>query len=180
MGFAAMGSSATSTPAGVDGGAPFVIHTFEHRAYPVPPDRPFTIGRDSACDIKVNEVAVSRRHAEVQQEEGRFTLVPTGSTTTILNGTPLTDPQPLHEGDTFFVGTMKFIFTRDRLPVAMAVARPAHRERVVEDRRPTLTFPTQPAVMPPGESRAALWVALVVVIALAAAVAYWLTAAPRR
>ncbi len=124
---------------------PYLIHSYEHRAYPLMPDRPLSVGRDTSCDIAVNEVAVSRHHAEIKWEGDDFVLYPTGSTGTILNGVPLVAPQSLHEGDTFLVGTMKFVFTCGRLPVAMKIAGPAQRASTVEARRPTLTFPAQPA-----------------------------------
>lgn len=158
------------------GGVPFVIHTYEHRAYRLPGDRPFIIGRDSACDITVNEVAVSRRHAEIQPSGEGFAIVGTGSTPTFVNGMPLAAAHELAEGDVILVGTMKFTYTRERLPVAMAIAAPARRESRVDDRRPTLTFPTQPAApeFTSGGARAGLWVALGTVVATAAAAAAWL------
>lgn len=125
-------------------GTPYLIHAFEHRAYPIPGNRPLLIGRETACDITVNEVAVSRHHAEVRQDGESFLLHPVGSTTTVMNSLPVLEPQPLSEGSTFMVGSMKFVFTRERLPVAMKIATPMVRPTTVDDRRPTLTFPGQP------------------------------------
>lgn len=141
-----MGAAIESDQAG---GVPFLIHTYEHRAYALREDRPFTIGRDSACDIRVNEVSVSRRHAEIRMEDGQLMLFGVGATGMLINGFPLTAPHALQPGDLLMVGTMKFSFTTDRLPTGMAVARPVHRDRMVEDRRPTLTFPTQPGLPSP-------------------------------
>ena len=122
----------------------YLIHIYEHRAYPLTGEHPFTIGRDAGCDIMVNEVSVSRHHAELRFEGGDYVVYSTGSTPTLLNDIPLTGPYSLREGDAFLVGTMKFVFTHERLPVAMAVAHPApHPEVGVDDRRPTLTFPLQ-------------------------------------
>ncbi|HEV2643526.1 MAG TPA: FHA domain-containing protein [Candidatus Elarobacter sp.] len=157
-------------------GQPYLIHSFEHRAYPIPADRPISIGRDTACDITVNEVAVSRHHAEVRQEGDSFVLYPVGSTSTVMNAMPLAAPQPLHEGDTFLIGTMKFMFTRERLPVAMRIAGPPDRMSSVDDRRPTLTFPAQPTapeIVQPASSRGPL-IVMIVAIVIVAAVAYWM------
>lgn len=162
-------------------GTPYLIHSYEHRAYPLISDRPFTLGRDTACDISVNEVAVSRHHAEVTAEGDNFVLRPTGSTTTILNGMPLEGAHTLQEGDTFMVGTMKFVFTRDRLPVAMGIARPAARLGTVDDRRPTLTFamqPNAPTVKSEG-SKAGMWVTIIIALAILAGIAYYVAGARR-
>lgn len=157
-------------------GTPYLIHAFEHKAYPIPPDRPLSIGRETACDITVNEVAVSRHHAEVRQEGDAFMLHPVGSTSTVMDALPVIEPQPLQEGSTFLVGSMKFIFTRDRLPVAMKIATPVDRPATVDGRRPTLTFRGQPNApeqkqASTGSARLAL-ISLVVLIALAG-ISYW-------
>ena len=157
-------------------GAPYLIHSYEHRAYPIPVDRALSIGRETACDITVNEVAVSRHHAEVKREGDSFVLYPVGSTSTVMNAMPVVAPQPLREGDTFLVGTMKFMFTRERLPVAMRIAGTPDRMSSVDDRRPTLTFPAQPTapeIVQPASSRGPL-ILMIVAIALVAAVAYWM------
>jgi pSer/pThr/pTyr-binding forkhead associated (FHA) protein len=158
-------------------GTPYVIHAFEHKAYPVPADRPLSIGRETVCDITVNEVAVSRHHAEVRQEGESFVLHPVGSTTTVMNALPVVSPQPLQEGSTFMVGTMKFIFTRERLPVAMKIATPLQRPTTVDDRRPTLTFPGQPNApeiqQPSSGVGKMLPVMLVAAVALVGGAAYW-------
>jgi len=157
------------------GGSTYLIHSYEHRAYPLSPSRPLTIGRDAACDIMVNEVFVSRHHAEVRADEnGRFTVYPTGSTPTILNDLPIDAPNPLHEGDTFTVGTMKFVFTQKRLPVAMAVAEPVaepgFRASGVDDRRPTLTFPLQGTTKQNGKST--VWIVMAIVLVVVMLVIY--------
>lgn len=162
-------------PAAVPSSPPYLIHTYEHRAYPLHDDGTLSIGRDTACDITVNEVSVSRHHAGITRQGDDFILSPSGSTSTVLNGAPLTAPQALSEGDTFFVGTMKFTFTRDRLPVAMGIARPTNRQTSVDGRRPTLTFP-QPATpeipaAPKGGAR--LSVAILAVVAVLGYVGYW-------
>jgi pSer/pThr/pTyr-binding forkhead associated (FHA) protein len=85
-------------------GTPYLIHAFEHKAYPIPSDRPLSIGRETVNDITVNEVAVSRHHAEVRQEGESFVLHPVGSTTTVMNSMPVVAPQPLTEGSAFTIG----------------------------------------------------------------------------
>ncbi len=155
---------------------PYLIHTYEHRAYPLHEDGALlAIGRDTACDITVNEVSVSRHHAGISREGEDFVLSSTGSTNTVLNGVPLVVPQALHEGDTFFVGTMKFIFTQDRLPVAMRIARPGVRHSSVDARRPTLTFPqpATPELPAPSQPSAWLWMVTAAGIAAVGYAVYW-------
>jgi pSer/pThr/pTyr-binding forkhead associated (FHA) protein len=157
-------------------GTPYLIHAYEHKAYPIPADRPLSIGRETVCDITVNEVAVSRHHAEIRQEGDSFVLYPVGSTNTVMDAMPVLAPQPLQEGSTFIVGSMKFVFTRERLPVAMKIATPSLRQATVDDRRPTLTFPGQPnapEIQQPGNHTGTLIAILLVIVAVAAGIAYW-------
>ncbi|MEO6866313.1 MAG: FHA domain-containing protein [Gemmatimonadaceae bacterium] len=157
-------------------GTPYLIHAFEHKAYPIPADRPLSIGRETVCDITVNEVAVSRHHAEVRQEGEDFVLTPVGSTTTVMNSLPVVGPQPLHQGSTFMVGSMKFVFTRERLPVAMKIASPMQRPTTVDDRRPTLTFPGQPnapEIQQPPSRMGLMPVILGAIVVLVIGAAFW-------
>lgn len=158
-------------------GTPYLIHAFEHKAYPIPSDRPLSIGRETSCDITVNEVAVSRHHAEVRQEGESYVLHPVGSTTTVMNGLPVTAPEPLKEHSTFMVGSMKFVFTKERLPVAMKIAIPTLRPTSVDDRRPTLTFPGQPNApeiqQQPTTMTRMLPVIVLMIVAAVGGAAYW-------
>lgn len=157
-------------------GTPYLIHSFEHKAYPIHADRPLSIGRETACDITVNEVAVSRHHAEIRQEGDGFVLHPVGSTTTVMNSMPVVAPQPLHEGSTFMIGSMKFIFTRERLPVAMKIATPVDRPATVDGKRPTLTFPGQPnapELQQPSSGLKMMPFVLLAVVVIVGGAAYW-------
>jgi pSer/pThr/pTyr-binding forkhead associated (FHA) protein len=125
----------------------------------------------------VNEVFVSRHHAELRPEGGAtYVLHPTGSTPTIFNDVPLAEPQALREGDTFNVGTMRFVFTQKRLPVAMAIAEPSTNVLSgVDDRRPTLTFPLPGVTQPETVGRpTTVWIVLAAVLVIVAAAIYFL------
>jgi len=69
-----------------------------------------SIGRHPECDIFLDDITVSRRHAEIRREEDRFLLVDTGS----LNGTYLNrervDSAYLKSGDEIQVGKFKLLF----------------------------------------------------------------------
>jgi pSer/pThr/pTyr-binding forkhead associated (FHA) protein len=69
-----------------------------------------TIGRDRACDIVIDDVTVSRFHAELRRRDGGYVLEDGGS----LNGTYL-NRQPvqraeLADGDEVWAGTARFTF----------------------------------------------------------------------
>ncbi|HVL52102.1 MAG TPA: FHA domain-containing protein [Actinomycetota bacterium] len=68
-----------------------------------------TCGRDSASDIFLDDVTVSRRHAEIRREAGEFTIVDSDS----LNGTFVNrnrvDQAPLKNGDEIQIGKFKLV-----------------------------------------------------------------------
>jgi diguanylate cyclase (GGDEF)-like protein len=77
--------------------------------YPLP-QRPLLIGRGEACDIRIDDHAVSRRHAAVQPADGGYLVIDLGST----NGTWLNDATvaaaPLEDGDYLRVGNCIYRF----------------------------------------------------------------------
>jgi hypothetical protein len=156
----------------------YLIHAYEHRAYPLLADESFWIGRSSQCDIMVSEVFVSRQHAEIRTEGSEFVIHPVGSTPTLVNDTAIHHPKILREGDVIHIGTMRFVYTRERLPVAMTIADPwikTHRlYDEISDRRPTLTFPVQTvAEIRVGRPRTSLkWMWLVLAALAAIGFAY--------
>lgn len=147
----------------------YLIHSYEHRAYLLDPQRPFTIGRHSTSDIIINEVSVSRRHADIRSEGGKHVLHPLGKTQTVLNGSPINSPHTLRPGDTILIGTMRFVYVHDPLPVAITLAsyqpRPVTPDDV-GDIRNTLTYPAQ--MVPPYERAQRsvwIWILLAAVVA---------------
>jgi pSer/pThr/pTyr-binding forkhead associated (FHA) protein len=70
------------------------------------------LGRSRECDVRVADLNVSRRHAEVRDEDGDYILVDLGSTNgTLLNGRRV-DTQRLEDGDTITVGSTEIVFGR--------------------------------------------------------------------
>ena len=69
-----------------------------------------SLGRDPSTDIFLDDITVSRRHAEVHREGARYWIRDTGS----LNGTyvnrQLVDDGELNEGDEVQVGKFKLVF----------------------------------------------------------------------
>jgi pSer/pThr/pTyr-binding forkhead associated (FHA) protein len=69
-----------------------------------------TVGRSPECDVFLDDVTVSRRHAEVVRRDGQFFVEDKGS----LNGTFLNrrriEAGPLEDGDELQVGKYKLTF----------------------------------------------------------------------
>src|SRR3954468_10939498 len=100
-----------------------LIYEFERRAYPVR-NSLLTIGRDAASHILIREPAVSRNHAELRSEDGKFVLHPCVLNQTPVKGCRLTEPHSLGEGNKAGVGSASFTFTTKRLPLGVAVIEP--------------------------------------------------------
>ena len=154
----------------------YLVYEFERRAYPLTDER-FTIGRDATSDIVVREPAVSRSHAEVKHESGEYTLVSTGATGTLLNGSPLTTPTKLVDGDTIGVGSLEFTFRRGRLPLGVSVVDTLSAEGHDPDamtKRDTIKSPILggSAATPPDREKSPL-PALVLLLVLVAVAAWY-------
>jgi pSer/pThr/pTyr-binding forkhead associated (FHA) protein len=64
-----------------------------------------SIGRDSANEITVNDAEVSRRHARLTFQGGKYVLEDMGSTNgTFVNGQRLTGPRVLKSGEVISLG----------------------------------------------------------------------------
>ena len=75
-----------------------------------------SLGRDPRSDIFLDDVTVSRRHAEVARAGARYSIRDVGS----LNGTyvnrQLVDEGELNEGDEVQVGKFKLVFVHGTSP----------------------------------------------------------------
>ena len=82
-----------------------------------------TIGRTSTNDIPVENLAISRRHAEIVREQGRFLLRDLHSSNgTFVNGVRVTEKE-LHNGDAILIGKHTLLFVeQDELEQAIAAA----------------------------------------------------------
>ncbi len=85
----------------------------------------FTIGRDAACDLVLRDMTVSRSHAGLRREAGRWLLSDAGSTNgTRLNGWRITEPVPLREGDEITFGSMTMVVIEHGRPAGAALGTP--------------------------------------------------------
>ncbi len=84
-------------------------------SYPLSGDD--TIGRDSDCEISVDDTFMSHRHARIFKEKDGYYLEDLESTNgTLLNGKPLEeDAVELLDGDRLCIGQLEFVFLRPSL-----------------------------------------------------------------
>jgi FHA domain/Domain of unknown function (DUF1707) len=70
----------------------------------------FTIGRDGACDLLIEDTSVSRWHARLVREDDRWLLADTGSTNgTRVNGWRVRQPVLVQPGDYVTFGSAVFV-----------------------------------------------------------------------
>jgi hypothetical protein len=70
-----------------------------------------TIGRSPDCDVFLDDVTVSRRHAILSEQDGSFTIEDLGSLNgTFLNRRRIEAPARLEDGDELQIGKYRLIF----------------------------------------------------------------------
>ena len=75
----------------------------------------YTIGRDSACDLLIEDLSVSRSHARLEHAAGRWLLTDLGSTNgTRLNGWRVRDAVLVQAGDRLAFGSAVFVICADQ------------------------------------------------------------------
>lgn len=77
---------------------------------PIPEGDALAIGRGSACDIRLKDESASRKHAEVQGQDGSYVIRDLGSANgTFVNGQRVTDHE-LADGDVVLIGATRMVF----------------------------------------------------------------------
>ena len=70
-----------------------------------------TIGRSPDCDIFLDDVTVSRRHAVLMERDGHFVVEDLGSLNgTFVNRRRIETAEPLDDGDELQIGKYRLIF----------------------------------------------------------------------
>jgi len=95
------------TPKGLNQGCLLKIHPLDFNSGMLPiGEKPFLVGREEYCSLKIDEESVSRSHAEIRLDENGYQLIDLDSTNgTFLNGKRLGDQHhTLQAGDTIRVG----------------------------------------------------------------------------
>ena len=85
--------------------------TADQTAYPLPHWENL-IGRSSRCDVVLNFPTVSRSHAAlIRDNAGQWQLHPLNAKNgVLLNGAPITEPEPVQDGDLFDMGGLVLAF----------------------------------------------------------------------
>ena len=92
-------------------GEPHLVNLTTGRTFTLTPER-VLIGRAVNCDIVLNDLNVSRTHAEIRREStAAWSVADLGSTNgTLVNGRHIAEVM-LNEGDRITTGTTTFLFT---------------------------------------------------------------------
>jgi len=65
------------------------------------------VGRDPSASVRLEEESVSKQHARITQEEGRFVIQDLGSSNgTFVNGRRIHEPTELRPGDLIRLGAV--------------------------------------------------------------------------
>ena len=87
------------------------------------------IGRVPGMDIQIDDVSISRRQAEIQQEGDRWVVRDIGSSNgTFVNGERLAGDRPLKAGDEISIGQFSLFFER-----GIASYQPRSRETAAKE-----------------------------------------------
>jgi len=87
------------------------------------------IGRIPGMDIQIDDVSISRRQAEIQQEGDRWVVRDIGSSNgTFVNGERLAGDRPLKAGDEISIGQFSLFFER-----GIASYQPRSREAAAKE-----------------------------------------------
>lgn len=112
------------------------------------------IGRSPNADVRVNEKAVSHKHAGISVDGQHYTIRDLGSTNgTLVNGNLATDAVELQGGDTIAIGSTTLTFLSredqgiDRTIQLQGGSRPAPGMEYIEAMR---SQPSMPPAMAPG------------------------------
>jgi hypothetical protein len=74
----------------------------------------FTIGRTQDCDLRIADLSVSRRHAQLERGESGWLLSDLGSHNgTRVNGWLVREPVPVRPGDLLQFGSAMFVIRND-------------------------------------------------------------------
>jgi len=102
------------------------------------------IGRDASNDISVNDAEVSRRHARLTFQGGKFVLEDLGSTNgTYVNGQRLTGPRVLKSGEVISLGE-QIVFVYESMSADPGATIASPRKAVSADPR-TLSVSSPPS-----------------------------------
>ena len=118
--------------------------SLENQEIELTPDA-MTVGRSSACNIKIGDAGVSSKHAKIWCEDGEYYLMDLGSTNGTFVNDKDVDREKLSDGDVITFGMTKAAFVGDKPKARVSPSRaaaPAGRAA------PAAARPAQPAGRP--------------------------------
>src|SRR5712664_4526873 len=109
--------------------------SLENQEIELSPD-PMTVGRASACNIRIADAGVSSKHAKIWCEEGQYFLMDLGSTNgTFVNDRDV-DREQLNDGDVIMFGMTKASFVGEKPKPRATPNRPQPRVAAPPARNP--------------------------------------------
>src|SRR6266446_669534 len=109
--------------------------SLENQEIELSPD-PMTVGRASACNIRIADAGVSSKHAKIWCEEGQYFLMDLGSTNgTFVNDRDV-DREQLNDGDMIMFGMTKASFVGEKPKPRASPNRPQQRVAAAPARNP--------------------------------------------
>lgn len=130
------------------------------------------VGRQRRADLVIAEKTVSRHHADICYESGRYVLYDHSSNGTWVNGTLVVVAQPLRSGDTVRFGEAEFRFSLKSVPRQQAVASAARDLPTGVGKRSTLVMKGGKRRRKAGRGKLLLWLVLAVLLIGGAAAIY--------
>lgn len=115
------------------------------RVFEIRNGKSFTIGRSLDCDIVLTDIAVSRKHFDLRNEDGSWVIADRGSGNgTLVNNDPKNGPFQLVNGDIIEVGTTTLRFDCRSTEVESEVSTISGKRQA-----PELARLPEPAFSPP-------------------------------
>src|SRR5581483_656283 len=93
-----------------------------------------TVGRASACNIRIADAGVSSKHAKIWCEDGQYFLMDLGSTNGTFVNERDVDREQINDGDVITFGMTKAAFVGDKprvRPHASAARAPANQRVII-------------------------------------------------
>jgi len=94
-----------------------VDHKGDRSSLTLDPGRRYSIGRSNSSDIALMDVGLSRRHAELFHDGGRWMVADCGSSNgTYTGGRRVVEPVPIEEGVPILLGSCRICIGQERAP----------------------------------------------------------------
>jgi len=114
-----------------------------------------TIGRDSTNGVAINDAEVSRKHARLMFQGGKYVLEDLGSTNgTFVNGQRLAGPVVLKPGDVVSLGE-QIVLMYDAIAADAGATVAVPRRAVQQAAPPPAAYSSTPAAPPPAAAYSA-------------------------